>query len=123
MKLSLLLLVASSMAVVLWLTVSEKYSPEQATRLVPGVAESVSKVVLQESMAPLDLTITHDMLEQFIVEAGDVITENQAQLPLQVKKEDDIQFNGRLLLETRENALMPLIDGAVVEIEVKTKSP
>ncbi len=120
MKVSSLIFINTLLAMVVLLSSCDRYAPQQVAS-----AKSVSneaEIVHPELLQPLDLTMTPEMLEPFVVESDDLVTEQQAQLQLHNKKENDVQFKGRLLLETRESALMPSIEGAVVEIEVKTRS-
>lgn len=125
MKLSALLYVLPLLLVGLWLAGCEEYSSNTAMTRDVGVAATNARV---EMLAPeptqaLDLAITPEMLAQIVIETDEVGTENQPQLHLPLAKEKDVHFKGRLFLEPNENALLPSLEGAMLEIEVKTQSP
>ena len=122
MKLSALQFVLSLLVAVMLVTACEEYPAEQVATVDSVISEPDTDIVSHESRQPLDLTITPEMLEQIVVENDEVGAENQLPLQLLDKKEKDIQFKGRLLLGSNENALLPSIEGAVVEIQVKTNS-
>lgn len=125
MKSSTLLFVLPLLLVNLWLTGCEDYSTRTITTRDAAIPATDTRLetVAPEPAGALDLAITPEMLAQVVIKTDEVVSENQAQLQLPGIKEKDVHFKGRLFLEPNENALLPSLEGAMLEIEVKTQSP
>lgn len=125
MKSSTLLFVLPLLLVNLWLTGCEDYSTRTITTRDAAIPATDTRLetVAPEPAGTLDLAITPEMLAQVVIKTDEVVSENQAQLQLPGIKEKDVHFKGRLFLEPNENALLPSLEGAMLEIEVKTQSP
>ncbi|TNF35793.1 MAG: hypothetical protein EP315_05175 [Gammaproteobacteria bacterium] len=108
-----------------FLTACEAPSREQTAIDVSDSTQSQTRknLVPPAQQQPLDLSISQEMLQKAVIDSAAPIDENQSQFQLQSKKDDDVQFRGRVFLEPDEKALLPTVQGAMLEIEVKTQSP
>lgn len=125
MKSSALLHVLPLLLFGVLLTACEDHSNRTAAARVENIPASDTEIeaVAAEPAQALDLAITPEMLAQVVIESDEIVSENQAQLQLPGVKEKDVHYSGRLFLEPNENALLPSFEGAMLEIEVKTRSP